>query len=164
MTTQALLSPVKLGPYTLPNRVAMAPMTRDRADNPELAPTALHVEYYAQRAAAGLIVTEGSQISPQGIGYLHTPGIHTDAQVAGWKKVTDAVHAKGGRIFSQLWHVGAISHPDFHAGTLPVSASAFNPKARLYTPNGMQETVAARVLTAAEVKAVVRDFVQAARQ
>src|SRR5690348_9781037 len=95
MTTQALLNPVKLGPYTLKNRVVMAPMTRDRADNPELAPTALHAEYYAQRAGAGLIVTEGSQISPQGAGYIYTPGIYSPAQIRGWGKVTDAVHGGG---------------------------------------------------------------------
>src|SRR6185437_3846585 len=103
-------------------------------DNAELAPTALHAEYYGQRASAGLIVTEGSQVSQQGMGYPNTPGIHSAAQVAGWKQVTEAVHARGGRIFLQLWHVGAVSHPDFHGGALPVSASAFNPQAKAYTP------------------------------
>ncbi|HSN18811.1 MAG TPA: alkene reductase, partial [Gammaproteobacteria bacterium] len=121
--TQPLLTPVNLGDYQLKNRVVMAPMTRDRADNAELAPTDLHVEYYRQRAGAGLIITEGSQVSPQGVGYVRTPGIHSAAQIAGWKKVTEAVHARGGRIFLQLWHVGAVSHPDFHGGALPVSAS-----------------------------------------
>src|SRR5579864_1072816 len=96
--TQPLLTSVKVGDYELPNRVVMAPMTRDRADNPELAPTALHAEYYGQRATAGLIITEGSQISPQGMGYINTPGIHSAAQVKGWEQVTDAVHARGGRI------------------------------------------------------------------
>ncbi|MFI4967173.1 MAG: alkene reductase [Gammaproteobacteria bacterium] len=164
MTQQALLTPVRLGPYELRNRVVMAPMTRDRADNPELAPTAMHVEYYAQRASAGLIVSEGSPISPQGTGYIYTPGIYSQPQVKGWEQVTDAVHARGGRIFLQLWHVGAISHPDFHGGALPVSASAFNPKTKAYTPKGqLQETVTARPLEQDEVKQVVKDFAQGAK-
>ena len=161
---QALLTPVRLGDYQLKNRVVMAPMTRDRADNPALAPTALHADYYAQRASAGLIVTEGSQISPQGMGYVNTPGIYSAEQVVGWKLVTEAVHARGGRIFLQLWHVGAASHPDFHGGALPVSASAFNPNAKMYTPSGeMKPTVTARPLSIAEVKQVVADFGQGAR-
>ena len=164
MTTQPLLTPVKVGDYELKNRVVMAPMTRDRAANPELAPTQLHAEYYAQRAGAGLIVTEGSQVSPQGMGYVHTPGIYSAAQVEGWKKVTQAVHARGGRIFLQLWHVGAVSHPDFHGGALPVSASAFNPGAKAYTPAGeLKDTVAARALEHHEVKQTVKDFAQGAR-
>lgn len=162
--TQPLLTPVKLGDYQLKNRVVMAPMTRDRADNAELAPTPLHAEYYAQRASAGLIITEGSQVSPQGVGYVNTPGIHSAAQVAGWKKVTEAVHARGGRIFLQLWHVGAASHPDFHGGALPVSASAFDPKAKMYVPGGVQkDTVAARELSTAEVQQVVQDFAKGAK-
>ena len=162
--TQPLLTPVKLGDYQLKNRVVMAPMTRDRADNPELAPTGLHAEYYAQRAGAGLIITEGSQISPQGVGYINTPGIHSAAQIAGWKQVTDAVHARGGRIFLQLWHVGAVSHPDFHGGALPVSASAFNPGAKVFTPSFQQkDTVAARELSTAEVQQVVQDFARGAK-
>jgi N-ethylmaleimide reductase len=162
--TQPLLTPVKLGDYQLKNRVVMAPMTRDRADNAELAPTQLHAEYYAQRAGAGLIVTEGSQISRQGVGYINTPGIHSAAQVAGWKQVTDAVHARGGRIFLQLWHVGAVSHPDFHGGALPVSASAFNPGAKVFTPSFEQkDTVPARELSTSEVQQVVQDFAQGAK-
>ncbi len=164
MHDQALLTPVKLGPYMLKNRVVMAPMTRDRADNPELAPTAMHVEYYTQRAGAGLIITEGSQISPQGMGYINTPGIYSAAQVRGWEQVTDAVHGQGGRIFLQLWHVGAISHPDFHAGALPVSASAFNPNTKAYTPKGeLKETVTARPLEKHEIRQVVQDFAQGAK-
>jgi N-ethylmaleimide reductase len=163
VSQQALLTPVRLGPYELKNRVVMAPMTRDRADNPELAPTAMHAEYYAQRASAGLIVTEGSQISPQGAGYIYTPGIHSAAQIKGWEQVTDAVHARGGRIFLQLWHVGYVSHPDFHDGALPVSASAINPKTKVYTTAGLlKDTVASRALTAAEVKQVVKDFARGA--
>src|SRR5712692_1685295 len=107
---QHLLSPVKTGAITLSNRVIMAPLTRSRAGQPGDVPTELNVEYYAQRAGAGLIVTEGTQVSRQGQGYAWTPGIYTDAQEAGWKQVVDAVHAKGGRIAAQLWHVGRISH------------------------------------------------------
>ena len=160
---QPLLTPVKLGPLTLPNRIVMAPMTRSRADNPDHAPTDLHAEYYAQRAGAGLIVTEASQVSPQGVGYANTPGIHSRAQVAGWRKVTDAVHERGGRIFIQLWHVGRISHPDFHGGELPVAPSAINPHVQAFTPAGFKDTVTPRALATAEVRGVVRDFVQAAR-
>lgn len=164
MSQQPLLTPVRVGPYELKNRVVMAPMTRDRANNPELAPTAMHVEYYTQRASAGLMITEGSPISPQGTGYIYTPGIYSDAQVRGWEQVTDAVHARGGRIFLQLWHVGYISHPDFHDGALPVSASALNPNTKVYTPKGLlKETVTARALTTAEVKQVVADFARGAK-
>ncbi len=163
METQPLLKPVRVGRYELNNRVVMAPMTRSRADNPDKAPTDLHVRYYGQRASAGLIITEGSQISPQGVGYVHTPGIHSAAQIAGWRKVTDAVHAKGGRIFIQLWHVGYVSHPDFHGGALPVAPSAINPNTRAFTPQGMKDTVTPHALEIHEIKLVVRDFVQAAK-
>ena len=163
MNTQPLLTTVKLGRYELPNRVAMAPMTRSRAYNRDRAPTELHTQYYAQRASAGLIITEGSQISPQGVGYVYTPGIYSDAQIRAWQKVTDAVHARGGHIFSQLWHVGYVSHPDFHDGALPVAPSAVNPQTQSFTPQGLKDTVTARALETDEVKAVVRDYVQAAR-
>src|SRR5262245_30557622 len=123
MTTD-LFQPYPLGPLTLPNRAVMAPMTRARSTQPGDVPNAMNATYYAQRASAGLIVTEASQISPQGKGYSFTPGIHSDAQVAGWRLVTEAVHAEGGRIFLQLWHVGRMSHPDFHGGALPVAPSA----------------------------------------
>ena len=163
MNPQALLTPAKLGRYELPNRVVMAPMTRSRAYNRERAPTELHVEYYAQRAGAGLIVTEGTQISPQGVGYVYTPGIHSAAQIRGWRKVTEVVHARGGRIFSQLWHVGYVSHPDFHDGALPVAPSAINPHTKSFTPQGLKDTVTPRALETHEVKAVVQDYVQAAK-
>lgn len=163
MSTQPLLTPVKVGRYVLPNRVVMAPMTRSRAYNRDRAPTELHAEYYAQRASAGLIITEGSQISPQGVGYVHTPGIHSEAQIGGWKKVTAAVHGRGGYIFLQLWHVGYVSHPDFHNGALPVAPSAINPHTQSFTPNGLKDTVTARALETEEVRAVVRDYVQGAK-
>ena len=160
---QPLLSAVTVGPYTLPNRIVMAPMTRSRADNPEAAATALHAQYYAQRAGAGLIITEASQVSPRGVGYINTPGIHSPAQVEGWRKVTEAVHDQGGRIFIQLWHVGRISHPDFHDGELPVAPSAINPGTQAFTPGGLKDTVTPRAMTTAEVRATVQEFVQAAR-
>ncbi|MGH8293826.1 MAG: alkene reductase [Gammaproteobacteria bacterium] len=162
MNPQPLLTPVKLGRYELPNRVVMAPMTRARAYNRDRASTELHAEYYAQRASAGLIITEGSQISPQGVGYVYTPGIHSAAQIRGWRKVTDVVHMRGGHIFNQLWHVGYVSHPDFHDGALPVSASAVNPRTRSFTPQGLKDTVTSRALGTIEVRSVIRDYVQAA--
>src|SRR6201996_6820485 len=128
-----LFSPFRLGALDLPNRVVMAPMTRNRAGTAN-APTALNATYYAQRAGAGLIVAEGSQVSPQGVGYPGTPGIHSDEQIAGWKLVTDAVHAAGGRIFLQLWHVGRISHVEFQPGQVaPVAPSAIRAQGQAYT-------------------------------
>ncbi len=162
MNTQALLTQVKLGPYTLPNRVVMAPMTRSRAYNRDRAPTELHAEYYAQRASAGLIITEGSQISSQAVGYVYTPGIHSQAQIRGWRKVTDAVHARNGHIFLQLWHVGYVSHPDFHDGLLPVAPSAINPDTKSFTPLGPKDTVTARALETTEIRSIVQDYVRAA--
>jgi N-ethylmaleimide reductase len=162
MSDNALLKTIKIGPYELRNRIVMAPMTRSRADNPENAPTALHAEYYAQRATAGLIITEGSQVSKQGVGYVNTPGIHSRAQIEGWESVTGAVHEKGGRIFIQLWHTGRISHPDFHNGALPVAPSAINPHDRSYTPQGFKDTVTPHELTLDEIQAITRDFRQAA--
>ncbi len=163
MSNQPLLQSVRLGPYQLKNRIVMAPMTRSRAVNPGHTPTDLHVEYYAQRATAGLIVSEATQVSPQGIGYIHTPGIHSAAQIAGWSKVTQAVHEAGGRIFAQLWHVGRVSHPDFHAGELPVAPSAINPESMSFTAEGWQSTVTPRALETAEIPGIVADFVQAAK-
>ncbi|UOG73626.1 alkene reductase [Hymenobacter tibetensis] len=158
-----LFTSFQLGPLSLPNRFAMAPMTRSRANNDGNVPTDSTVEYYVQRASAGLIITEGSQISQQGVGYIYTPGIYSDAQVAGWKKVTDAVHAAGGRIFMQLWHVGAISHPFFHNGGLPVAPSAVQPTGvKAFTGSGMEEIPTPRALETHEVKAVVEDFRKAA--
>ena len=119
-----LFSPYKLGPLELPNRIVMAPMTRNRAGPAEV-PGTLAPTYYQQRASAGLIITEGTQISQEGQGYPATPGIFSPEQVAGWKRVTDAVHAAGGRIFAQLWHVGRISHPSLQPdGAAPVGPSA----------------------------------------
>ncbi|HET8552664.1 MAG TPA: alkene reductase [Gammaproteobacteria bacterium] len=163
MPKQPLLEPARIGRYTLANRVVMAPLTRSRADNPQLAPTDLHVEYYAQRASAGLIISEATQISPQGVGYINTPGIHSAAQIDGWSKVTKAVHAEGGMMFAQLWHVGRVSHPDFHNGEAPVAPSAINPEGQAFTQNGLQPTVTPRALEIDEIHAIVGDYVQAAK-
>src|ERR1700723_2105595 len=133
-----LSSPCKLGPLELPNRIVMAPMTRNRA-GPGEAPGALAVTYYAQRASAGLIITEGTQISQEGQGYPGTPGIFSPEQIAGWTRVTDAVHAAGGRIFAQLWHVGRISHPSVQAdGGVPGAPPAPKPAGEIVPPHGMQ--------------------------
>lgn len=163
MSKQPLLQPLALGDLKLNNRVIMAPMTRSRADNPENAPTAIHAEYYSQRASAGLIITEGSQVSKKAVGYIHTPGIHTQAQVDGWKAVTKAVHEEGGRIFIQLWHVGRISHPDFHNGDLPHAPSAINPIAKSYTPKGFKDTVTPKEMTLEDIHQTILDFRNAAK-
>src|SRR5579863_6155742 len=144
MSEQMLLKPVKLGPYELKNRVVMAPLTRTRAANPELAPTGLHAEYYAQRASAGLIVSEGIFVSPEAVGWADVPGLWSDAQVRSWGLVTDAVHRAGGRIVAQLWHTGSLGHPDFHDGNAPPSASAVNPEQQSVTATGRKETVVPR--------------------
>lgn len=163
MSDSPLFTPFQVGAITAPNRLALAPMTRSRAKNPGNVPTDSVVNYYVQRASAGLLITEGSQVSKQGVGYIDTPGIHSAEQVAGWKKVTDAVHAAGGRIFIQLWHVGAISHPFFHDGGLPVAPSAVQPQGvKAFTGKGMEEIPTPRALETTEVKAVVEDFRKAA--
>lgn len=162
-TKQALLNDYSMGDMKLENRVVMAPMTRSRADNPGNVATDLVAEYYAQRASAGLIISEGSQISKRAVGYINTPGIHSDEQVEGWKKVTTAVHAKGGKIFIQLWHVGRMSHPDFHKGELPLSASAINPNSKSYTPQGFKDTVMPKAMTVDEIKETITDYGRAAK-
>ncbi len=161
---QALLTAYTLGGLHLKNSVVMAPMTRSRANNPENVPTQdLQAEYYAQRASAGLIITEGSQVSKQGVGYVNTPGIYSEAQVKGWKEVTKAVHDAGGKIFIQLWHVGRISHPDFHNGELPLAPSAINPGEKSYTPEGFKETVTPKAMSLEDIKQTVQDFKNAAK-
>lgn len=164
MSKQALLKPFDLNGLQLSNRVVMAPMTRSRASNPENKPTAeLQGAYYAQRAGAGLIITEGSQISAQAVGYINTPGIYTQEQVQGWKEVTREVHKAGGRIFIQLWHVGRISHPDFHNGDLPLAPSAINPEAQSFTPQGLKDTVTPKEMSIEEIKQTIQDFKTAAK-
>lgn len=160
---QPLLEPYQLEDLTLKNRVIMAPMTRNRADNSGNVPTDLHVEYYKQRSGAGLIVTEGSQISERAVGYINTPGIYTEAQTEAWKKVTEAVHNEGGKIFIQLWHCGSISHPKFHDGNKPLAPSAVNPHEKVYTPDGFEETVEPKAMTLIEIKETVQEFKKAAQ-
>jgi N-ethylmaleimide reductase len=153
-----IFSPYRLGPLQLPNRVVMAPMTRNRA-GPGNVPGPLNATYYAQRASAGLILTEATQISPQGVGYPNTPGIHDAKQIAGWQRVTDAVHAAGGRIFLQLWHVGRISHPSLQPnGGLPVAPSAIRPEGQSMTLVGMQPFVTPRALETSEIAGIVEDY------
>ncbi|WP_375578736.1 alkene reductase [Marivirga tractuosa] len=161
---QALLKPIKLGELELKNRVIMAPMTRSRADNPAKVPTAdLQGLYYKQRASAGLIITEGSQVSEKAVGYINTPGIHTKEQTEAWKEVTKMVHDEGGKIFIQLWHVGRISHPDFHNGDLPHAPSALNPNAKSFTPEGFKDTVSPKEMTLEDIKQTIQDFKNAAK-
>jgi len=158
-----LFSPIRLGPHTLPNRMAMAPMTRNRAGEGNV-PQPINAEYYAQRASAGLIITEATQISPQGVGYPATPGIHSAEQVAGWKLVTDAVHAKGGCIYLQLWHVGRISHPSLQPnGATPVAPSAIRPAGQVYTHQGMQDYEMPHALELSELPGVIGQYRTAAQ-
>jgi N-ethylmaleimide reductase len=160
---QALLEPIQLGAVHLKNRVIMAPMTRCRADNEHQAPVDKHVEYYTQRAGAGLIITEGSEVSLKGRGYPAVAGIFNEAQVAGWKKVVDCVHDAGGKIFIQLWHVGRTSLPDFHDGQLPWAPSAVNPNAELYNAFGeKKKTVTPHAMSKEEIEQTVQEFGQAA--
>lgn len=160
---QALLKSYRLGKLELPNRIVMAPLTRSRAANEHNKPTEdLHAVYYSQRASAGLIITEGSQISKEGVGYINTAGIHSKEQIEGWKMVTDKVHKAGGRIFIQLWHVGRISHPDFHNGELPLAPSALNPDSEVYTPEGQKKTVTPKAMTTEDIDRTINDFVKAA--
>jgi N-ethylmaleimide reductase len=158
-----LFAPFDLGSQRLVNRVVMAPMSRNRADAAEAA-HALTATYYAQRASAGLIVSEASPISPQGRSNRQAPGIHSEAQIAGWRLVTDAVHALGGRIFVQLWHAGRISHSSLQpGGVLPVAASAIRPAGEIATPAGRVAFETPRALESAEIPALVAQFAQAAR-
>jgi N-ethylmaleimide reductase len=158
-----LLTPFRLGDLELPNRLVMAPLTRNRAAPGTDAPRDLNVRYYVQRASAGLIVTEGSQISQEGQGYLWTPGIYTPAQVEGWRKVTSAVHEAGGRIFIQLWHVGRISHVSLQKdGAPPVAPSAILANTKTFIEGGFADVSAPRALGTEEVKRVVADWARAA--
>ena len=157
-----LFSPIKFGDLELTNRIIMAPLTRNRAAEGNV-PQAMNVEYYRQRASAGLIISEGSQVSPQGLGYPCTPGIHSDAQVEGWKEVTDAVHKAGGLIFCQLWHVGRISHTSLQInGELPVAPSALKPNGQIFTYTGLQDFETPRALSSEEIPGIIADYAKAA--
>lgn len=167
--TDPLFTPYQLGDNTLPNRIVMAPMTRARTTQPGDIPNEMMAAYYAQRASTGLIISEATQISPQGKGYSFTPGIFTPEQIKGWKTVTSKVHEAGGRIFSQLWHVGRMSHESFHEDGKPVAPSALSPDAQVWVVNpdtGVGEMVdcpTPRALEREEIKQIEQDYVQAAR-
>ena len=154
-----LFRPVTIGAIECKNRVFMAPLTRCRALPENDAPHELNVEYYRQRASAGLIISEATQVLPQGKGYVRTPGVYSAEQERGWRAITDAVHAEGGKILAQLWHVGAISHPDFQPdGALPVAASAQNPGGTTHTHLGKRERVTPRALRTDEIPGIVAAF------
>jgi N-ethylmaleimide reductase len=160
--SEDLFSSAKLGAISLKNRMVMAPLTRNRAGENGV-PHDLNVTYYAQRATAGLIISEATPISAMAHGYPALPGIYTDAQVAGWKKVVDAVHAKGGKMVLQLWHVGRISHPSLLDGALPVAPSAIKPAGKAFTYKGLVDYVEPRALDASELPSIVADYVHATK-
>ena len=168
-STEMLFQPLKVGPYTLPHRVVMAPLTRSRAHQPGNVPSALNACYYAQRASAALIISEATQVSMQGQGYAWTPGIHSREQIEGWRMVTDAVHEAGGLIFMQLWHVGRISHPALQPdGMLPVAPSAVRPAGEAFIENPRGEGalvpfVTPRALHIEEIPYIVRQYARGAR-
>jgi N-ethylmaleimide reductase len=171
MTTEArnatadnyLFEPVQLGPLSLPNRIVMAPLTRSRAKDGDV-PSELAIEYYSQRASAGLIIAEATQISPQGKGYVFTPGIYNDEQVKAWRRITDAVHEKGGHIYLQLWHVGRISHPSIQLdNALPVAPSAIKPAGQAFTHDGFVPHVTPRALETSELPGIVEQYRAAAQ-
>jgi N-ethylmaleimide reductase len=159
MTASKLFEPFKLGPITLPNRLVMAPLTRNRAVPPGMVPSPLAIDYYGQRASAGLLITEASQVSQQGMGYQDTPGIYSKEQVAGWKKVTDRVHEHGGRIFIQIWHVGRISHVALQVnGGAPVAPSAIRAKGKTFVNGQFADVSEPRALELAEIPGIIDDF------
>jgi N-ethylmaleimide reductase len=155
-----LFQPTRIGDIELANRIVMAPLTRCRADEPagDLPGSTMNVEYYRQRSGAGLIISEGTQVSSVGKGYLATPGIYSDAQVEGWKRITQAVHEAGSKIVAQLWHVGRISHPDLIGGEQPVAPSAVRPEVVAYTRNGKVDVPEPRALSTEEIAGVVEQF------
>jgi N-ethylmaleimide reductase len=162
-TKHELFQPFNLGPLVLKNHIVMAPLTRSRASAGDV-PTEMNAEYYAQRASAGLIISEATNISQQGKGYAFTPGIYTQDQIAGWKLVTDAVHKKNGLIFCQLWHVGRISHPSLQPNNeLPVSASAVKPNQQAFTETGMQDCVTPRALELIEIPEIIEQYIHASK-
>ncbi|MFK8250781.1 alkene reductase [Ancylobacter terrae] len=162
MTARSLFEPYTLGDITLSNRIVMAPLTRNRA-GAGLVPSPLAVEYYGQRASAGLIITEATQVSDTAQGYQDTPGLFTDAQVEGWRPITAAVHAKGGKIFTQLWHVGRVSHRSLQpGGAAPLAPSAIRAETKTYVNNQFADVDAPRALELAEIPGIVDDFRKAA--
>ncbi len=164
VNSNALFSSFQLGDLTLQNRIVLAPMTRARAGSRQM-PNALMAEYYSQRSSAGLLITEGTFISKQAVGWVNAPGVYTDEQAEGWKMVTDAVHAKGSKIFLQLWHCGRASHSAFHGGELAVAPSAIKLIDKyIHTPEGKKDLEVPRALETDEIPQIVDDYKQAARR
>src|ERR1700761_4993575 len=158
-TPPKLFEPFKLGPITLPNRLVMAPLTRNRAVPPGMVPSPLAIDYYGQRASAGLLVTEATQVSQQGQGYQDTPGIYSKEQVEGWKKVTDRVHERGGHIYVQLWHVGRISHVSLQPnGGAPVAPSAIRAKTKTFVGGTFADVSEPRALALSEIPGIIDSF------
>lgn len=157
-----LLKELKTNELDLRNRVVMAPLTRTRAHNKDLAPSDLIAEYYEQRASAGLIISEGTPVNPNATGYIDVPGIYSEKQLEGWKKVTSGVHAKGGKMFAQLWHVGRISHPDLVESDLPLAPSAINANFQSYTRDGFVDTVTPKAMTEEDLEDTIFSFQKAA--
>ena len=162
MDKELIFEPYHQEGIQLKNRMVMAPMTRARADNEGNVATELIAAYYAQRASAGLIITEGTFVSEEAIGVVNVPGIYTEEQVNGWKLTTKAVHEKGGKIFAQLWHTGAYSHPDLHHGKKPLAPSNVNPEQQVFTAKGFKKSEVPQSMTIEEIKKTIADFKQAA--
>ncbi len=158
-----LFDPLKLGDIAVPNRIFLAPLTRNRSSGPGRVPNAMMRDYYVQRASAGLIFSEATSVAPMGVGYPHTPGIWSDEQVEGWRKITKGVHAAGGRMLLQLWHVGRISDPIYHDGALPVAPSAIAPKGHVSLVRPERPFVVPRALETQEIPGVVESFRKGAR-
>ncbi|MGY0034755.1 oxidoreductase [Pedobacter sp. NJ-S-72] len=159
MNDKLIFEPFHLSGISLKNRiVVMAPMTRARSDNAEHRATELTAAYYKQRATAGLIITEGTFVSPEAVGVVNVPGIYSATQVEGWKLTTKEVHNEGGIIFAQLWHTGAYSHPDLHNGKKPLAPSSFNPEQQVFTAEGFKPSVAPQPMTTEDIKRTVNDF------
>ena len=162
MNKEKLFEAYKLNGAELTNRMVMAPMTRSRSNNVGNVATELTASYYAQRASAGLIITEGTFVSEEAIGVINVPGIYTTGQIEGWKLTTEAVHQKGGTIFAQLWHTGAYSHPDLHHGKKPLAPSDVNPDQQVFTAEGLKPSEAPQSMTIEDIKRTIADFIQAA--
>ena len=160
---KTLFSTYDLNGLELKNRVVMASMTRGRARNEGLVPTELHVEYYRQRASAGLVLTESTWVSRASIGVINVPGLFTAEQTEGWRKVVEAVHGQGGRIYAEVAHSGAVSHPDFFDGKPPLAPSAVNPGVKSFTPTGFKDTVTPREMTVEQIEATIRGYAAAGR-
>lgn len=162
-SSDILFQPLRMGEIELPNRIVMASMSRARTENPGLIPIPLQAEYYSQRASAGLILTEGTWPSAEAIGAIHVPGLFNEQQVEGWKRITDAVHTAGGRIFVQIGHCGAVSHPDLHGGELPLAPSAVSVEYPVFTPGGFKTSPVPRAMTLGDIARTIGDYAHATR-